>query len=165
MVQAPLTETQQQLELAQILHAQSLFPDLIPPDEILECMTLQNKERIIEKVMSKQKAMQEQAQKMEELKMKELEVNNLTKVAYAHSQEGLAKERIAKIGTDQAVAQDKLRRAHQEDTASLLNVVKALKELKGMDLDHLMTQVQILNELSPAANPEKDVVANIQNVA
>jgi hypothetical protein len=165
VVQAPLTETQQQLELAQILHAQSLFPDLIPPDEILECMTLQNKERIIEKVMSKQKAMQEQAQKMEELKMKELEVNNLTKVAYAHSQEGLAKERIAKIGTDQAVAQDKLRRAHQEDTASLLNVVKALKELKGMDLDHLMTQVQILNELSPAANPEKDVVANNQNVA
>ena len=58
-----------------------------------------------------------------------------------------------------------MRRAHQEDTASLLNVVKALKELKGMDLDHLMTQVQILNSLSPTANPEKEVVASNQNVA
>ncbi len=165
VVQAPLTESQQQLELAQILHVQSLYPDLIPPDEILECMNLQNKDRIIEKVMSKQKAMQEQQQKMEQIQMQQMQVDNMTKVAYAHSQEGLAKERVAKIQTDQAVAQDKLRRAHQEDTASLLNVVKALKELKGMDLDHLLTQVEILNSLSPVANPEKDVVANKQNVA
>jgi hypothetical protein len=85
----------------------------------------------------------------------------MTKVGYAHSQEGLAKERIAKIETDKAVAQDKLRRAHQEDTASLLNVIKAIKELKGMDLDHLMTQVDILNALSPAANPEKEIVENV----
>lgn len=165
VVQAPLTETQQQLELAQILHVQQLFPDLIPPDEILECMTLQNKDRIIEKVMAKQKGMQEQQQKMEELQMQQMQVDNMTKVAYAHSQEGLAQERVAKIQTDSAVAQDKLRRAHQEDTASLLNIVKALKELKGMDLDHLMQQVEILNALSPAANPGKDVVENNQNVA
>jgi len=89
----------------------------------------------------------------------------MTKVAYAHSQEGLAKERVAKIQTDSAVAQDKLRRAHQEDTASLLNVVKALKELKGMDLEHIMQQVEILNALSPAANPDKQVVGEKQNVA
>lgn len=165
VVQAALTETQQQLELAQILHAQQLYPDLVPPDEVFECMTLQNKDRIIEKVMAKQKAQQEQQQKMEELQMQQIQIDNMTKVAYAHSQEGLAKERVAKIQTDSAVAQDKLRRAHQEDTASLLNVVKALKELKGMDLDHLMQQVEILNALSPAANPEKEVVANNQNVA
>jgi hypothetical protein len=165
VVQAALTETQQQLELAQILHAQQLYPDLIPPDEVLECMTLQNKDRIVEKVVAKQKAMQEQQQKVEELQMQQVQIDNMTKVAYAHSQEGLAKERVAKIQTDSAVAQDKLRRAHQEDTASLLNVVKALKELKGMDLDHLMQQVEILNALSPAANPEKETVAGKQNVA
>ena len=165
VVQAALTESQQQLELAQILHFQQLYPELLPPDEVLECMTIQNKDRIIKKVMDKQKAMQEQQEKMEKLQMQQMEVDNLTKVAYAHSQEGLAKERVAKIQTDSAVAHDKLRRAHQEDTASLLNVVKALKELRGMDLDHLMQQVEILNALSPAANPEKDVVANKQNVA
>lgn len=165
VVQAALTESQQQLELAQILHLQQLYPDLVPPDEVLECMTIQNKERITEKILQKQKAIQEQQQKVEQLQMQELQVNNMTKVAYAHSQEGLAKERVAKIQTDQAVAQDKLRRAHQEDTASLLNVVRALKELKGIDLDHLMKQVEILNALSPTANPDKEVVANNQNVA
>jgi hypothetical protein len=165
VVQAALTETQQQLELAQILHFQQLYPDLMPPDEILECMTIQNKDRIIEKVMAKQKAASEQQQKMEQLQMQQMQVDNMTKVAYAHSQEGLAKERVAKIQTDSAVAQDKLRRAHQEDTASLLNVVKALKELRGLDLDHLMKQVELLQALSPAANPEKETVAGKQNVA
>lgn len=158
VVQAALTESQQQLELAQLLHLQSLAPDVFPIDEIVEVMTIQNKDRIIDKMEKKQQAVQEQQQKMEQLQMQEIQVNNMTKVAYAHSQEGLAKERVAKIQTDSAVAQDKLRRAHQEDTASLLNVVKALKELKGMDLDHLMQQVEILNALSPAANPEKQVV-------
>jgi len=163
VIQVPLTESQQQLELAQLLHAQSIAPDTFPIDEVIEAMTIQNKGRIVEKIQAKQKAMQEQQEKMEQLQMKQIEVDNLTKVAYAHSQEGLAKERVAKIQTDSAVAQDKLRRAHQEDTASLLNVVKALKELKGMDLDHLMQQVEILNAISPAANPEKETVT--QNVA
>lgn len=165
VVQAALTESQQQLELAQLLHFQQLYPDLTPPDEILECLTIQNKDRIMEKVMAKQKAVGEQQQKVEQLQMQQMQVDNMTKVAYAHSQEGLAKERVAKIQTDNAVAQDKLRRAHQEDTASLLNVVKALKELKGMDLEHILQQVEILNALSPAANPDKEVVATNQSVA
>jgi hypothetical protein len=163
VVQAALTESQQQLELAQILHAQSLYPDLIPPDEILECMTLQNKDRIIEKVMAKQKAMQDQQQKMEELQMQQMQIDNMTKVAYAHSQEGLASERVAKIQTDSAVAHDKLRRAHQEDTASLLNVVRAIKEIQGIDLDHMMKQVQLLQTLSPMANPEQETVESNQS--
>ncbi len=165
VVQVPLTESQQQLELAQLLHIQQIAPDVMPMDEIIEAMTIQNKDRIIEKIQAKQKAMEEQQQKMQEIQMQQMQVDNMTKVAYAHSQEGLAKERVAKIQTDAAVAQDKLRRAHQEDTASLLNVVKALKELKGMDLEHIMQQVEILNALSPAANPEKEVVGETQNVA
>lgn len=165
VVQAALTESQQQLELAQLLHIQQLVPDLMPIDEILEVMTIQNKDRIMEKIQKKQEAMQQQQQKVEQMQMQQMQVDNMTKVAYAHSQDGLAQERVAKIQTDQAVAQDKLRRAHQEDTASLLNVVKALKEIKGMDLDHLSKQLELLNQLSPAANPEKEVVASNQNVA
>ena len=165
VVQAPLTETQQQLELAKLLHAQQLFPDLMPPDEIIEALEIQNKDRIIEKIQAKQKAMEEQQQKMQQMQMQQMQVDNMTKVAYAHSQEGLAKERVAKIQTDSAVAQDKLRRAHQEDTHSLLNVVKALKELQGMDLDNIMREVEILNAISPAANPEKETVESKSNVA
>lgn len=157
VVQAPLTETQQQLELAQLLHLQQLAPDVVPLDEIVEAMTLQNKDRIIEKIMQKQKGMQEQQQKMEQLQMQEMQVNNMTKVAYAHSQEGLAAERVSRIETDKAIAEDKLKRAHEEDTKGLLNVVKALKELKGLDLDHLSKQLDLLNRLNPI---KEEVVEN-----
>ena len=161
VVQVPLTESQNQLELAKLLELQTRFPDLVPPDEILEVMEVQNKDRIVGKIQKAQEAQQKQQQEAHQLQMKQFEVDMMTKVAYAHSQEGLAKERVAKIQTDSAVAQDKLRRAHQEDTASLLNVVKALKELRGMDLDHIMQQVEILNAISPAANPDKEVVENV----
>lgn len=165
VVQTPLTESQQQLELAQLLHLYSLSPELMPMDEIIDAMTIQNKDRIVEKIQKRQQAQEQQQQKMQELQMREIDINNMTKVAYAHSQEGLAKERVAKIETDRAVAQDKLRRAHQEDTNSLLNVVRAIKELQGMDLENVMRQVEILNALSPAANPEKEIVDTKQNVA
>lgn len=165
VVQAPLTESQQQLELAQLLHIQQIAPDVMPLDEIIEAMTIQNKDRIVEKIQKRQQALEQQQAKMQEVQMQQMHIDNMTKVAYAHSQEGLAQERVAKIQTDKAVAEDKIRRAHQEDTASLLNVVKALKELKGMDLEHIMKQIDILNTISPAANPQKTVVENEANVA
>jgi hypothetical protein len=34
-----------------------------------------------------------------------------------------------------------------------------------MDLDHLIQQVQFLKELSPAANPDQEVVATNQSFA
>jgi hypothetical protein len=165
VVQVPLTESQQQLELAQLLHLQQIAPDTMPIDEIVEAMTIQNKDRIIEKIQKRQEAQAQQQQEAHQLQMKQFEVDMMTKVAYAHSQEGLAKERVAKIQTDSAVAQDKLRRAHQEDTASLLNVIKAMKELKGMDLEHIQQQLEILQMVSPVANPEQNVVETKQNVA
>ena len=165
VVQTPLTETQQQLELAQLLHAQSLAPDTFPMDEIIEAMTIQNKDRIVQKIQAKQKAMQEQQQKVEQIQMQQMQIDSMTKVAYAHSQEGLAQERIAKIQTDRAIAEDKIKRAHQEDTASLLNVVKALKELQGMDLSNLQMKLTILDQLQPAASPEEKTVENKAEVA
>ena len=151
VVQGVLTETQQQLELAQLFELQQRFGDVFPPDEIIEAMTIQNKDRIIEKMQAAQKAQAEQQQKMAKLQMEQIQVDNETKMAYADSQHGLASERRAKIKTDVAIAEDKLKRAHTEDTASLLNLIKAIKELDGMDLEHLGMKLKMLQELQPEA--------------
>ena len=150
VVQAPLTETQQQLELAQILHLRELFGDAVPADEIIECMTIQNKDRIIEKITKNQQAVAQQQQKMEALQMKQIEVDIQTKLSYAEAEKGLAAERFAKIRTDVAIAEDKLKRAHQEDTHSMLNVVRTLKELQGMDLDHVSKQLEMILSIKEA---------------
>ena len=165
VVQGVLTETQQQLELAQLFDLQQRFGDLFPPEEIIECMTIQNKDRIIEKIQANQKAAQEQQQKMAEMQMQQMQVDNETKLSYAKSQDSLGQERLAKIQTDMAIAEDKLKRAHTEDTASLLNLLKAIKELEGMDLSQLEQKINILNSLQPEAEVTPTTGQNQMNVA
>lgn len=165
VVQGVLTETQQQLELAQLFELHARFGDIFPPDEIVEAMTIQNKDRIIEKMQKAQQAKQQQKQQIQQMQMQQMQVDNETKLGYAASQKSLAAERQAKISTDVAVAEDKLKRAHTEDTAALLNVLKALKELDGMDLTQLEQKLNILNALQPTAQSTPSTGQNQSNVA
>lgn len=149
-----LTETQQQLELGQLLNLKEILGEATPPpviQRIIDCMYIQNKDELKQQISEFQEAQSKQQEQMQQLQMQQLQVDNETKLAYAQSQKGLAAERVAKIQTDVAVAQDKIKRAHTEDTASLLNVIKAIKELDGMDLDHLEKKLQILESLQPTA--------------
>ncbi len=165
VVQGVLTETQQQLELAQLFELQQRFGEIFPADEIVENMTIQNKDRILEKMMKAQQAQQQQQQQMAQLQMQQIQVDNETKLGYAAGQKALAKEREAKIFTDVAVAEDKLKRAHTEDTAALLNVLKSLKELDGMDLTQLQQKLNLLNDLQPQVSATPTVAQNEPRVA
>jgi len=165
VVKGVLTETQEQLELAQLFELQQRFGDVFPAEEIIEVMTIQNKDRIIEKIKQNQQAAQEQQQKMAEMQMQQMQVDNETKISYAQAQQGLAKERVAKITTDMAIAEDKIKRAHTEDTAALLNILKAIKELDGMDLSQLEQKLNILNTLQPEAQVTPTTGQNQSNVA
>lgn len=150
VIQSNLTESQQQLELGQLLHFREIgIP--VPTDAILKASTIQNKDELVKSIMQTEQAQAQQQQQMQQLQMQQLQVDTETKLAYAESQRGLAAERVAKIQTDVAIAQDKIKRAHTEDTASLLNVIKAIKELEGMDLDHLSRKLELLQNLQPAA--------------
>jgi len=151
VIQAHLTESQQQLELMQLLELQKMYPQLDLHQEVIDCMQIQNKDKIKEKLAQQAQQAQEQQQQMQQLQMQQMQVDNQTKLAYAESQHGLASERMAKIKTDMAIAEDKLKRAHTEDTASLLNVLQAIKTLEGMDLSHLEQKLSILQSLQPEA--------------
>lgn len=155
VIQGVLTETQQQLELGQLLDLQERFGPIFPMEEIVEAMTIQNKDRIVQKMVERQQAQDEQQQQMNQLQMQQMQIDNETKLAYADSQKGLAAERIAKIQTDKAVAEDKIRRAEHEDTASLLNLVKTLKELQGMDLTNLASRISMLSDINSLNFEEK----------
>lgn len=156
VVQGTLTESQQQLELAQLLHAQSIFGEIFPHDEIIEAMTIQNKDRIIEKMDAAKKAQQEQQQKMEQLQMQQMQIDNQAKISYAHSQEGLAKERLAKIQLDKALNAERIQKAQEDRSASALNFVKAVKELQGINLNHLDQFIDIIHKLEGEAGGEPE---------
>lgn len=153
VVQGVLTEQQSQLELAQLLHLNEITQGKVPIKNLIDAFTIQNKDEIIKTMSEEAQAQAQQQQKMAQLQMQQLQVDNETKLSYARSQEGLAAERVAKIQTDKAIAEDKLKRAYQEDTHALLNLVKVAKELKNLDIDQLSKQIEVLKLLAP--EPEK----------
>ena len=151
VIQAALTETQQQLNLQQLLYFRETTGIPIPAKTIIKASTLQDKEELIKDIMEQEEAKSKQDQEMFKLQMEQLRIDNMTKESYSKSQEALAGERTAKIKTDMAIAEDKLKRAHQEDTHSLLNLVKGLKEVEGMKLDHVHREVEILGAIQDQA--------------
>ena len=154
VIQGVLTETQQQLELAQLFDLQQRFGNIFPPEEIIECMTIQNKDRIMEKMQANQKAQQEQQQKMAEMQMQQMQVDNETKISYAQAQQGLAQARVSRIQTDMAVAENNIARSQTAETAAILNLIKALKELDGMDTTYLAEKINLMHNIKDLETKE-----------
>lgn len=163
VIQGMLTESQQQLELNQLLYFKQVTGIDIPSEEILEIAQIQNKDRIMEKIAQREQAAAQQQQQMAELQMQNMQVDNQTKLSYAQSQEGLAAERIAKIDLDKALNAERLSRAQEERTAGALNILKAVKELDGIDLTHLREGIGMIldihNALKTPKSPENSETA------
>lgn len=157
VVQGVLTESQQQMELAQLLHLNEIMAaNPAPPlmNRIIDTMYIQNKDKLKESLAEYQKAQADQQNKMAELQMQNMQIDNATKIGFAKAQEAksmsdqaLAQERLAKIVTDKAVNIERISRSQEERTASILNLIKAVKELQGMDIDHLAREVEILGNI------------------
>lgn len=148
VVQGALTETQQQLELAQLLQSREILGDLLNPKFLLDRMTFQNKDEILKDVEEREKAAAEQAQQRAQLEMQQLQVDNETKVAYAADKKALAEEHYAKIQLDVAQAEEEINKSKLDQAQSLLEIAKAMKELQGLDINHLKEKIAILHEIN-----------------
>lgn len=156
VIQGALTESQQQLQLQQLLYFRETTQIPIPSSLIIKASTLQEKDELIKAIEAQEQQQQQQQQAMLQMQMQQMQVDNQTKMSYAKSQEGLAAERVAKIKTDVAVAQDKIKRAEEESTHSALNLIKGAKELQGMDLTHFQQFVDIINAIKQNENQKEN---------
>ena len=147
-----LTETQQQLEAQQLMYIKELGGP-IEWSDIIPTLNIQNKDDLLEKMKQREESAMQQQKAMSQLQMKQMEVDNETKLSYARSQDGQAKERIAKIQTDKALAVEKIQESRREETSSMLNLVKTIKELQSIDLDQIQKAVEIMNALAPQPEP------------
>ena len=150
VVQGVLTESQHQLEFQQLLHLYELSGANNPAilNRAIEVSTIQEKDKLLENMAEAAQQAQQKEEQMQQMQMQQLQVDMETKMSYARSQDGLAMERVAKIQTDKAVAEDKLSRAEQEDTASLLNLVKTIKELQSIDTTNMMSKISMLHSIN-----------------
>ena len=149
VIQGALTESQQQLQLAQLLYFRETTGIDIPSSEIIKNSTLQGKDELVKAIEEREQAAAEQQQMMQALEMEQLRINNDAILAESESKRGLAHEREAKIGLDRALNAERIQRAKEDKSAAILNLVKAAKELRGMDLEH---RGQDLAHLEQAVN-------------
>ena len=158
VVQGVLTDSQQQLELGQLLNLKEILGDATPPpviDRIIDAMYIQNKDELKEQMNEFQQAKAQQEEQISQLQMQQMQIDNETKLAYARSQDGLAQERVAKIQTDKAVAEDKLRRAQGEDADAMLALVRTIKELQSIDISNLASKIGMLSQINSLNFEEK----------
>jgi hypothetical protein len=130
------TTTQRQMQFAQLLQLREAGVPITTKD-LLEASTMQGKKKIIENAEKQE----QQANQMQQMQMKvqmmeqEAQINLLK--ARAQADTGLGLERVSRIQENQALASERESAAHRDEEAALLNLVKALKEMEGLDLANI----------------------------
>lgn len=159
------TSTQKQMNFAQLLQLREVGVP-IPDDLLLDAATIQNKKKLVDAV----KAQAQQAQQAQQMQMQTAMEEQKARTDLAHSRAradiGLEQERLSRIPENRALAIQKIHEARKDDEIGLLNLVKALKELDSMDIDHIEKFITLANMIkqqetidTTPTNPEQNVSA------
>lgn len=130
------TTTQKQMQFAQLLHLREAGVP-IPDENLLEACTLQNKKQLIESIKASQQQQQQIQMQQAQLQMQELQAKTELAQARAEADRGLGIERASRVQENQALAVERRAAAVRDEDAGVLDMVKALKELEGLDIAHL----------------------------
>jgi hypothetical protein len=130
------TTTQRQMQFAQLLQLRELGVP-IPDESLIESSTLQEKNKLIQALQQQKQQMQQQQQMQLESQLKEQEARTNLAHARAQADQGLGIERISRVQENQALAVERRAAAVRDEETGLLNLVKALKEIDTVDLEHV----------------------------
>lgn len=138
------TTTQKQMQFAQMLQLREVGVP-IPDEELLNACTLQNKKQIVDAInQQKQQAQQIQQQQMQ-AQIQETMARTQLAQARATADEGLGLERVSRVEENKALAIERKAAAERDKDSAFLDLVKAIKELDGMDLNHIQQLITLAN--------------------
>jgi len=152
------TTTQRQMQFAQLLQLrESGVP--ISTSDLLEASTMQGKKKIIENAVAQEKQQAEAHQMQMQVQMQEQQARTELAQSRSLADQGLAHERNSRVAENESMAVERMHRANADDSAALLDRVKALKELESMDLGHLekLMALRAMLKQSEAATSEQGV--------
>lgn len=149
------TESQKQMEFAQLMQlAQMGLP--IPPQALIEAATLQNKTRLIAMIEQQQQQQMQMQQAQMQTEMQAQQAQAQLYQARAMADQGLGMERMSRIQENQALATERRSQAVKDDFQALLNYVKAIKEIEGIDLAQLEKIFALKRMISDVRTPEAE---------
>lgn len=130
------TTTQKQMQFAQLLQLKDLgLP--IPDDVIIEAATLQNKTKLMASVTQRAEQQRQAQAAQSQAVTRELQSRITKNEAQAVANEGLGIERLSRVQENKALAVERMAEAKKDRDIGLLNLVKAMKEIDDIDLQHI----------------------------
>lgn len=144
---APLTATTKQLGLMQLLAVQERTGIKIPPKFLLDDITIQDKDKLIELIEQQQQQESQQQQQMAELQMENQRIVNESLQSKAYSDRALADERLQKGQLEQFQIMTAHNKSEHEKAAATLDMVKAAREVQSMDVDDMVKVFSLIENI------------------
>lgn len=151
-----LTDTQRQSQFVQLAALKQM--GILPPEGdalIIKNSNLHDKNELVEAMQQKAQADQQAQQQVQALQMQQMQIQNNVAESRAQADLSLAAERTNKIQLDAALSAERISRAEEDRTSGVLNLIKAVKELEGIDLTNLMQKIQILKTIEGKQTEEE----------
>ena len=145
------TETQKQLEFAQLMQLKELGFN-IPPSAMINAATLQKKDELIAQMEQAEQQASQMGQMQAQAEVEEAKARIELAHARATADTGLGLERVSRVEENEQLAQERKAQAHKDDTEALLAFMKALKEIESIDFGHLR---ELLEMQQIIKGPEK----------
>lgn len=154
------TATQRQMSVAQLMELKKLGIGGTAIDKtILEQMTIQDKNKLMENIQQEQQAAAQSAQQQQQVAMTELQSRAQYSQAKSASELALAGERQMRVQVEGAEIQRKAFEDRKLEEETLLNKIKTLKELEQLDLSHIRALIEMANMLKSSEQPISQSIA------
>ncbi len=138
------TTTQRQMQFAQLLQLREVGVP-IPDDLLVESATVQNKKQLVESIRQKQ----QQQEQMQQMQMQQMAQKTQAEIGLVEARtiadKGLGIERLSRVEENKALADERRAQAVKDQDIAFLNLVKAVKELEGMDINHVNQMIGMIN--------------------
>lgn len=148
------TTTQKQMQFAQLLQLREAGVP-IPDEVLLESATIVNKKDLIAAVTRNQQQQAQMQQMQLQAQMEEQKARTELAQARAVADKGLGLERVSRIQENKALAEERRAEAVKDNELALLNFVKAVKELEGIDYEHIEKALTLAKMLEPQPTEQK----------
>jgi hypothetical protein len=136
------TTTQRQMQFAQLLELKKLGV-MIPDAQLLEASTLQEKKKLTEAVAQAEQGRAQSEQMQMQAAVTETQARTELAQARAVADRSLGIERVSRVAENEAMADERRAAAVKDREAAMLDMVRTLKELEGIDLSHLKELVTL----------------------
>lgn len=148
------TETQKQMQFAQLLQLQELGIQ-VPPKTLIRESTLQNKQQLIDDLAEVEKSQAEQLKLQAQIEIAKLrsEINLLE--SNADNARAAAAERQARAVSNIGLTEERIAKADQDRAQANLDHAKALREIEELDTTNLKNLVEIANALQSARDQKQ----------